>query len=69
MITAKEARQLTATPEQNIETLIRDAASKSQTSLYLKELSEELVNSLKDNGFEVTELPDFAGMKEVIIKW
>ncbi len=69
MITAKEARQLTATIEQHIENLIRDAASKSQNSLYLKELQQETVNELRDNGFEVTELPDFAGMKEVIIKW
>lgn len=69
MITAKEARQLTATPEQHIENLIKDAASKSQTSLYLTELTEKVVNELRNNGFEVTELPDFAGMKEVIIKW
>ena len=69
MITAEEARQLTVTKLTHVENLIRDAASKSQRSLYLTELSEEVVSSLKEAGFEVTELPDFAGMKEVIIKW
>lgn len=69
MITAEEARQLTVTKLTHVENLIRDAASKSQRSLYLTELPEEVVGELKNAGFEVNELPDFAGMKEVIIKW
>ena len=54
MITAEEARQLTVTKLTHVENLIRDAANKSQRSLYLTELSEEVVSSLKEAGFEVT---------------
>lgn len=69
MITAEEARKLTATPSEHIENQIIRAAKRAERILYLTEMTEELVSELKNAGFEVNELPDFAGMKEVIIKW